>query len=56
MIVNKDFNGSIVGSPQFREPVSKLQFVSTFDGSLIPYEGEYTWIAPGQGVLIKITR
>jgi hypothetical protein len=56
MIVNKDFKGSVVGSPQFRDPVSKLQFVSTFDGSLIPYEGEYTWIAPGQGVLIKVTR
>lgn len=56
MIVNKDFNGSVVGSPQFREAVSKLQLVSTLDGSLIPYEGEYTWIAPGQGVLIKVTR
>jgi hypothetical protein len=56
LIVNKDFNGSVVGSPQFREAVSKLQLVSTLDGSLIPYEGEYTWIAPGQGVLIKITR
>lgn len=56
MIVNKDFNGSIVGSPQFRRPVSKLQLVSTLDGSLLPYEGEYTWIAPGQGVLIKATQ
>jgi hypothetical protein len=56
MIVNKDFNGSLIGSPQFREPVSKLQFVSTLDGSLVPYEGENTWIAPGQGVLIKVTR
>jgi hypothetical protein len=56
MIVNKDFNGSVVGAPQFRQAVSKLQFVSSFDGSLIPYEGEYTWIAPGQGVLIKVTR
>jgi hypothetical protein len=56
MIVNKDFHGSIIGSPQFREPVSKLQSVSIVDGSLLPYEGEYTWIAPGQGVLLKITR
>src|SRR4051812_18549231 len=56
MIVNKDFNGSVVGSPQFRESVSKLQFVSISDGSLVPYEGEYTWLAPGQGVLVKVTR
>ena len=44
------------GSPQFRESVSKLQFVSISDGSLVPYEGEYTWLAPGQGVLVKVTR
>lgn len=56
MIVNRDFNASAVGAPQFREPVSKLQSVSIYDGSLLPYEGEYTWLAPGQGVLIKITR
>jgi hypothetical protein len=56
MIVNKDFNGSTVGAPQFRKPVSKLQLVSTLDGSLLPFEGENTWIAPGQGVLIKVTQ
>ncbi len=55
MIVNKDFHGSIVGAPQFNVPVTKLQFVSTLDGSLGPFEGEYTWIAPGQGVLLKVT-
>ena len=56
MIVNKDFNGSVVGYPQLRNPAKKLEFVSPYDGSLQPFEGEYTWIAPGQGVLIKITR
>lgn len=55
MVVNKDFAGSIVGYPQFRGPVSKLQFVSAYDGSLVSYEGEYTWIAPGQGMLLKVT-
>jgi hypothetical protein len=56
MIVNKDFNGSVVGYPQLRKPAKKLEVVSPYDGSLQPFEGEYTWIAPGQGVLIKITR
>src|SRR3954468_4878956 len=56
MIVNKDFGGSVVGYPQLRTPAKKLESVSTYDGSLLPFEGEYTWIAPGQGVLIKITR
>lgn len=56
MIVNKDFNGSVVGYPQLRQPARKLEVVSSYDGTLLPFEGEYTWIAPGQGVLIKITR
>jgi hypothetical protein len=55
MVVNKDSNGSLPGYPTFRKPVSKLESVSTFDGSLLPFEGEYTWLAPGQGVLLKIT-
>jgi hypothetical protein len=55
MVVNKDFAGSIPGYPNFRKPVSKVESVSTFDGSLLPFEGEYTWLAPGQGVLLKIT-
>jgi hypothetical protein len=56
MIVNKDFHGSVVGYPQLRAPAKKLEVVSPYDGGLQPFEGEYTWIAPGQGVLIKITR
>jgi hypothetical protein len=55
MIVNKNLSGSTVASPQFRESVLKLQFVSPYDGSLVGFEGEYTWLAPGQGVLLKIT-
>jgi hypothetical protein len=56
MIVNKDLDRSIVCAPQFREPVKKLEFVSAYDGGLVAFEGEYTWLAPGQGVLLKITR
>jgi hypothetical protein len=56
LIVNKDFNRSIPCGPQFREPVKKLEFVSAYDGGLVPFEGEYTWLAPGQGVLLKISR
>jgi hypothetical protein len=56
MVVNKDFAGSIVAYPQFRKPVSKLNFVSAYDGSLVNYEGEYTWVAPGQGMLLKVSQ
>lgn len=55
MLVNKDFAGSTPAWPEFRKPIAKLEFVSAYDGSLVPYEGEYVWLAPGQGVLLKIT-
>jgi hypothetical protein len=55
MIVNKDLAASVTGWPQLRAPASKLQSVSPYDGSLLPFEGEYTWVGPGQGVLLKIT-
>jgi hypothetical protein len=55
MIVNKDFAGSIVCGPQFRKAPSKLEQVSPYHGSLVPYEGEYTWLAPGQAALLKLT-
>jgi hypothetical protein len=55
MIVNKDFARSIVCAPQFRKAPSKVEQVSPFHGALHPYEGEYTWLAPGQGALLKLT-
>jgi hypothetical protein len=56
MCVNKDFNNNTACHPQFREPVKKLEFVSPYSGQLTPYDGEQTWLAPGQGVLLKLTR
>jgi len=56
MIVNKDFASSIFCAPQFRQTVSKVQFVSAYDGNLTSFTGEYSWLAPGQGVLLKITQ
>jgi hypothetical protein len=56
MIVNKDFNGSAHCAPQFRTPVKKLEMVSSYNGSLVTYEGEYMWLAPGQGVLLRLTQ
>jgi hypothetical protein len=55
MIVNKDFGSSIVCAPQFRKAPSKVEQVSPYHGGLHPYEGEYTWLAPGQGALLKLT-
>ncbi len=54
MIVNKDVHRSIPCSPQFRKPPRRLQHVSPYTGTLTPFEGEYVWLAPGQGVLLKV--
>lgn len=55
LVVNKDFNLSALGWPQLRKSASKVQFVSPYDGTLQPFDGEYVWLAPGQGTLLKIT-
>jgi hypothetical protein len=53
--VNKDFNTSTPCFPQFREAVRKVEMVSPYSGELTAYEGEQCWLAPGQGVLLKLT-
>jgi hypothetical protein len=52
-IVNKDLAKSHPCLPQFRKPPRRLQHISPYTGSLAPFEGEYVWLAPGQGVLLK---
>jgi hypothetical protein len=54
MIVNKDFAGSSPCHSKFRKPIARLELVSAFSGTLIPYDGEQVWLAPGQGVLLKL--
>jgi hypothetical protein len=56
LCVNKDFNANLVLQPQFRQPVSKIQIVSPYSGQLVPFEGEQCWLAPGQGMLLKLVR
>jgi len=54
MIVNKDLAKSHPCSPQFRNAPHQLHHISAYTGSLTPFEGEYVWLAPGQGVLLKV--
>lgn len=54
MIVNKDRSRSHPCWPQFRKTPRRLQQVSPYTGALTPFEGEYVWLAPGQGVLLKV--
>src|SRR4051812_48590140 len=53
MVVNKDLAKSRPCWPKFRQAPRRLRHVSAYTGALTPYEGEYIWLAPGQGVLIK---
>jgi hypothetical protein len=55
MIVNKDFAGSLVCAPQYAKAPAKVEHVSPYNGTLVPFEGEYTWLAPGQAHLLKLT-
>jgi hypothetical protein len=54
MVVNKSLTDSRTCWPQFRRPPKSLKHVSPYTGALTPYDGEYTWLAPGQGVLLKL--
>jgi hypothetical protein len=56
MIVNKNLTASITPQPEFRQPVAKLQFVSPYNGTLGTFTGEQIWLAPGQGVLLKLSK
>jgi hypothetical protein len=53
MVVNKSLTGSRPGMPQFRKNPKRVRHVSAYTGVLTPFEGEYIWLAPGQGVLLK---
>jgi hypothetical protein len=54
LVVNKDLAKSRPVSAQFRKPPKALKHVSPYNSSLITFEGEYVWLAPGQGVLLKL--
>jgi hypothetical protein len=55
LIVNTDLAHSLPALPQFRESW-KVQQVSAYTGGPVPHEGEYVWLAPGQGVLLKLSK
>ena len=54
MVVNKDLAKSRPCSPQFRTAPRRLHHVSSYTGTLRPFEGEDVWLPPGGGVLLKV--
>jgi hypothetical protein len=55
MIVNENFLASAPCSPQFRHAPKSIKFISPYTGQTEPFEGEQTWLAPGAGVLLKLS-
>jgi hypothetical protein len=55
MIVNRDVTKSFPCIPSYRRAVRKVEMLSPYNGTLMPFEGEQIWLAPGAGVLLKLT-
>jgi hypothetical protein len=56
LAMNPNFKSSQAFNPTFRDPGIHPQMVSPYTGELIDYSGEQSWLAPGQGVLLKLGR
>jgi hypothetical protein len=56
MIVNKDVTHSFPIQLKLRQPAKSVKLVSPYSGTLVPFESEYVWLAPGQGSLLRIER
>ncbi len=56
MIVNKSFTDSVYCAPQYRNQVKSHQMISAYSGAPTSFEGEQGWLAPGQGVLLKLNQ
>lgn len=54
MIVNKDLKRSIPCRPDFRTPM-KVQYLSPITGELKNFPDPWYYLAPGQGVLLRLT-
>ena len=55
MVVNKSITRSSPCNPEFNGSVRKLEYVSPITGETKAYPTPYYWLAPGQGVLLKVT-
>ncbi len=54
LIVNPDMGRSTGCNPTARGKTGGLKMVSPYTGELTPYEGEQCYLAPGQGVLLRL--
>lgn len=54
MIVNKSLTASYPCNPVFNDPNTKMSLLSSWKGVLERYPTPWYWLAPGQGVLLKL--
>ena len=54
MVVNKSLTQSFPCNPVFNNPPKKMNLLSSWKGVLEKYPTPWYWLAPGQGVLIKL--
>jgi hypothetical protein len=55
MVVNENLRTSAPCFPRFRHTPKSVEFISPYTGKAEPFEGEQTWLAPGAGVLLKLS-
>ena len=54
MLVNRNVTMSCRPVPLFRKPPGKVRLLSPYTGELVPHEGEYAWVQPGGGALLRL--
>ena len=54
MVVNCDLNKSHPCQPTYRTQPKHVSMMSAYTGALTEFSGEQIWLAPGQGVLLKL--
>jgi len=55
MIVNKNLKNSVPCQPEFRAEMDAVEYVSPITGELADFPGPWYCLAPGQGVLLKLS-
>jgi hypothetical protein len=55
ILVNKSFTNSAYCAVKLRKTAATIDLVSAYTGTATPFVGEQCYLAPGQGVLLKLT-
>lgn len=56
MVVNKHLKNSVQCIPEFRDAMAAVEYLSPITGKLKPFPAPWYCLAPGQGVLLKLTK